>query len=86
MAPEVLCRVLDDIDSAGFIPALQVSKKASCAIKQFGRNKKVHLLGEQRGMLLNLNQHNLHERLIHVGQKLATNKSVLSVDQFLHKN
>lgn len=55
MAPEVSCRMLDVIDTAGFIPTLLVPKKVSCANKQFGRNKKAHLLGEQRGMLFYYN-------------------------------
>lgn len=71
------------IDTAGFTPTLLVPHKVSCAIRQFVCNKEAHLLGEQSGMLL---YSDTTTRLIYVGGKPATNKSALSVDQFLHKS
>lgn len=56
VAPEVLRRLLDGIDTAGFTPTLVVPHKVSCANRQFGCNKTAHLVGEQRGMLLYYNK------------------------------
>lgn len=52
VAPEVLCRLLDGIDTTGFISTLLVPHQVSCANRQFGCNKKARLLGEQRRMPL----------------------------------
>lgn len=57
----VLCRLLDAIDTAGFIPTLPVPHEVSGANRQFGCNKKAHLFGERRDVLI---YYSLHQRLI----------------------